>query len=146
MITSSGSNYLITSSFLPYLTSEQQERKLSCFVVSCLPSLALSSACLSSPGPNSTCFSHVGILFALASVQLIFRSSLSLDENFVIKTILSSDFVVASVYHCPRIKDKFPNYALCVHLPIKFYEERKPAAVTTTEGRDWPVKRSTHHC
>ena len=67
-----------------------------------------------------------------------FRSSLSLDEN-VIRVI-----VVASVYHCPRIKEKFPNYALCVHLPIKFYEERKPA-VTTTEGRDGPVKRSTYH-
>ena len=52
----------------------------------------------------------------------------------MIKTIYFSNFVVASVYHCPRIKDKFPNYALCVHLPIKFYEERKPV-VTIPEGR-----------
>ena len=111
MITSSGSNYL-TSSFLPSLTSEQQVRKLPCFVVPCLPSLALSTTSLSSDGPNSTCFSHVGIFCALISVQLILDLVVSLAENFVIKTIYFSIFVVASVY--PRNNVKFPNHALCM--------------------------------
>ena len=77
----------------------------------CAESFPVVSAYLSSAGPKSTCFAHVGIFCALISVQL--RSSLSLDENFVIKTIDFSYFVVASVYHCPRIKDKIPHYTLC---------------------------------
>ena len=82
-----------------------------CRVVPCLPSLASSSACLSLAGPNIM-FSHVGIFCALISVQLILDLVVSLAENFVIKTIHFSVFVVASVY--PRINVKFPNHALCM--------------------------------
>ena len=97
----------------------------------CLPSLALSTTSLSSDGPNSTCFSHVGIFCALISVQLILDLVVSLAENFVIKTIYFSMFVVASVYL--QLMLNFPIMPF-VCLPIKLYEERKPAD-TITEGR-----------
>jgi len=122
--------------------SEQQERKLSWFVVSCRVCQVLPCQQLVYHRMDLT--QHVSCRHILCSSfsTTHFRSSLSLDDFD--QNNIFSDFVVASVYHCPRIKEKFPNYALCVHLPIKFYEERKPA-VTTTEGRDRPVKRSTYH-
>ena len=45
----------------------------------------------------------------------------------------SEQYVVVSVYHC-RLKINFPIMP-CVHLPIKFCEERKPVD-TTIEGRE----------
>ena len=135
MITSSGSNYLKPlPSYLTFPLNSKKEN--SCHAVPCLPSLASSSACSSSAESNSTCFSHVGIFCALISVQLILDLVVSIAENFVIKTIYFSIFVVASVY--PRINVKFPNHALCM-FTHQIISRKK------TSGHNNERKRSIHH-
>ena len=111
MIISSGSNNL-TSSFLPSLTSEQQERKLSCHAIYA-ESCPFNNFIIGWTYLNMF-LSCRHILCSSFSTTHFRSSCLSLDENFVTKAIHFFNFVVVtSNYHCPRIKDKFPNYALC---------------------------------
>ena len=129
MITSSGGNYLLP---LPsYLTFPLKSKKDNCRVVPCHAVFAKSCPVI--------CFFVIGCtqLNMFLSCRHIlcsnFRSSVSLDEKFVVKTIYFSDFVVAYFYHSQNYK--FPNCSLFVHLPFKLYEERKPV-VTIPEGRE----------